>query len=167
MTSAAEQPTRSRLQDYGALALSLLVVAAVSVIGGLVTADNVDGWYQTLEKPSFNPPDWLFGPVWTVLYVMMAVAAWLVWRRAGWTRGRPALLLHAGQLAFNLGWTLLFFGAHAIGAAFIEILVLFVSILLTARAFYRIEPVAGWLMLPYAAWVGFASILNGAIMVLN
>lgn len=69
MTSAAEQPTRSRLQDYGGLALSLLAVAAVSVIGGLVTADNVDGWYQTLEKPSFNPPDWVFGPAWTVLYV--------------------------------------------------------------------------------------------------
>jgi len=157
-------PPRSR--DLAALALSLAVVAVVAVVGGLVTAGAVDGWYRTLEKPVFNPPDWLFGPVWTALYVMMAVAAWLVWRR-GRAVARPALLLYAGQLALNLAWTLLFFGAHAIAVAFIEILVLLAMIVLTARAFFRVDVRAGWLMVPYALWVAFAAVLTGSVMALN
>ncbi|MGF1626424.1 MAG: TspO/MBR family protein [Alphaproteobacteria bacterium] len=150
-----------------ALAVSLAAVLAVSVVGGLVTADAVAVWYPTLRKPSYNPPDWVFGPVWTVLYVMMAVAAWRVWRRTGLVGGRVALGLYAGQLALNLGWSLLFFGARQVGLALAEIVLLFIAILATAIVFSRIDRLAAALLLPYLLWVAFAALLNAAIWSLN
>lgn len=154
-------------RDLIGLAVSLAAVLAVSVVGGLVTADAVADWYPTLRKPSFNPPDWIFGPVWTVLYVMMAVAAWRVWRRAGLAGGRVALGFYAGQLVLNLGWTLLFFGARQVGLALVEIVLLFIAILATAIAFSRIDRLAAALLLPYLLWVAFAALLNAAIWSLN
>ena len=157
---------RDRKRDLLALGAFLVVCFAVSALGGAVTASSVGSWYQTLAKPSFNPPDWVFAPVWTLLYAMMGVAGWLVWRRGGAER-RPALGLFVLQLVLNLGWSLIFFGARAIGAAFLEIGVLWLAILATLLVFYRIDRRAGLLLVPYLAWVSFATLLTGSLWVLN
>lgn len=150
-----------------ALAVFLVLCLLVAAVGGAVTATSVGTWYAALAKPAFNPPDWIFGPVWTVLYLMIAVAGWRVWR---W-RERPGARLALGawgvQLALNLGWSFLFFGARLIGAALVEIVVLLAAILATAALFWRIDRLAGWLLVPYLAWVGFATVLNAALWRLN
>ncbi len=126
-----------------------------------------DEWYRGLKKPSWNPPNALFAPVWTVLYLMMATAAWLVWRRYGIVDSRPALMFFIVQLFLNAAWTWLFFGRHEILGAFIDILILWVMILATMVLFWRLVPVSGILLLPYLLWVSFAAVLNGAVWVLN
>ena len=148
---------------FGFIALCL----AVAAIGGAVTASSVGTWYAGLTKPAFNPPDWIFGPVWTALYLMTAVAAWRVWRTQGPAGARAALGAWAVQLALNLGWSFLFFGARMIGAALIEIVLLLAAILATLVCFWRIDRLAGVLLVPYAAWVGFATLLNAALWRLN
>jgi len=150
-----------------ALVAFIALCLAVAAIGGAVTATSVDTWYAALAKPSFNPPNWLFGPVWTALYLMMAFAAWRVWRARGRGGARGALGLWALQLTLNLCWSFLFFGARMIGAALAEIVVLLLAILATLVLFWRIDRQAGWLMVPYAAWVGFATLLTAALWRLN
>jgi tryptophan-rich sensory protein len=140
---------------------------AVGALGGWVTAESVQTWYPTIAKPSFTPPNWVFGPVWTALYVLMGVAAWRVWRRAGSQARRGPLALFAMQLVLNLAWSVVFFGAHRIGAAVIVIIALEVAILATLIAFRRIDSVAAAMLLPYALWVAFAAVLNIAIWRLN
>jgi tryptophan-rich sensory protein len=125
------------------------------------------GWYASLAKPSWTPPDGLFGPVWTFLYVSMGTAAFLVWRSAGWKRGRTALGLFLLQLGLNAAWTPLFFGLHAPFWAFGEIVLLFGAAAATAIAFHRLRPAAGYLLLPYLAWLAYATALNAAIWWLN
>jgi translocator protein len=163
---AAPIPAKGWRAAIGLIAFVLLCLA-VSAIGGLITASSVGGWYQALEKPPFNPPDGVFAPVWTVLYLSMAVAGWLVWRRAGLRGARRAYRLFLGQLALNLLWTALFFGLRAPGAALIEILVLLAAIAGTIRAFAAIDRAAAWLLVPYLAWTAFAALLNGSIWWLN
>ena len=143
------------------------VCLAAAGIGGAVTALSVDNWYQELAKPPFNPPDWVFAPVWTALFLMMAVAAWRVWRYRQNLGRRSAMVLFATQLALNVLWSCLFFGLMAVGTALIEIFVLWVTIVVTTVSFRRIDRVASWLMLPYAIWVSFAAVLNAAIWWLN
>ncbi len=126
-----------------------------------------DAWYAGLKKPSWNPPNWIFGPVWTVLYTMMAVAVWLVWQRGGFAAQRHALVLFLVQLALNAAWTPLFFGLHLPGIAFAEILLLLVTIGFTVMAFIRRNILAGWLLVPYFAWVSFAAMLNFTLWRLN
>jgi tryptophan-rich sensory protein len=121
-------------------------------------------WYAALNKPVWNPPSWLFGPAWTLLYTLMAVAAWLVWKRVGFSR---PLGLYFVQLALNAAWTPIFFGAHQLGWALIEILVMWIMILFTLLSFRRVNPTAGWLFLPYLAWVSFATYLNFTLWRLN
>jgi translocator protein len=128
---------------------------------------STDGWYAELNKPTWNPPGWIFGPVWTLLYIMMAVAAWRVWLRGGWEKQRWPLTLFLIQWALNALWTPLFFGLHLLGWAFAEILVLLACILLTIRAFRPVDRTAAWLLVPYAAWVAFASVLNFTIWRMN
>jgi tryptophan-rich sensory protein len=140
---------------------------AVGALGGWVTADSVRTWYPTIAKPSFTPPNGLFGPVWTVLYVLMGVAAWRVWRRASARLRRGPLALFAVQLALNLAWSVVFFGAHRIGAAVVVIVALEAAIVATVIAFRRIDGPAAALLLPYALWVAFAAVLNVAIWRLN
>lgn len=124
-------------------------------------------WYATLRKPSWNPPAWVFGPVWTALYTMMAVAAWLVWRRGGWAAQRRPLALFLVQLALNAGWTPLFFGLKSPGLALAEIGLLWLAIVGTLIAFARVSRAAAWLLAPYLAWVSFAAALNFALWRLN
>jgi len=121
-------------------------------------------WYAALRKPSWTPPSWLFAPVWTLLYAMMAVAAWLVWRQTGLS---SEVGLFVVQLALNAAWSWLFFGLHRPGLAFADIVALWVAILGTLAAFWAVRPLAGWLLVPYLAWVSFASALNAAVWRLN
>lgn len=124
-------------------------------------------WYATLVKPAWNPPAWVFGPVWTFLYLSMALAAWLVWRHGGWRAQRRALTLYLVQLALNAAWTPLFFGLRQPGLALVGIVLLLAAILATARAFQSASRPAALLLLPYAAWVGFATVLNFTLWSLN
>jgi tryptophan-rich sensory protein len=124
------------------------------------TAFPVDAWYAELQRPSIAPPNWIFGPVWTVLYLMMAVASWLIWRRDGFYKERVPLILFVCQLILNAAWSWLFFGLHRMDLAFLEIIALFVTIAITASAFFRRNRLAGTLLIPYLLWVGFATLLN-------
>lgn len=126
-----------------------------------------NSWFDTLVKPSWNPPSWVFGPVWSVLYIMMALAALRVWKEQGFVRGAFPLSIFAVQLALNVAWPWIFFTRHQIGFAFAEIIVLWLAIAVTVFAFWRVSPINGILLLPYLAWVTFASVLNGAFWRLN
>ena len=159
--------TRTRLNDSLGLVGFLVICFAIAAIGGSVTSGSVGTWYVTLNKPSFNPPNWIFGPVWTVLYAMMAIAAWRVWRVVGWRNGFEALFLFAIQLGLNLAWSVLFFGLHRVGSAMVCIVALWLAIAATAAAFRKIDRLAAWLMVPYLAWVFFAALLNFSIWRLN
>jgi tryptophan-rich sensory protein len=128
---------------------------------------STGGWYAQLQKPTWNPPAWIFGPVWTVLYIMMAIAAWMVWRVGGWKGQRRALGLFLGQWLLNALWTPLFFGLHRPLLAFVEIIALWVVLLATILAFRRVRLAAAVLLLPYLAWVSFAAVLNFKIWWLN
>ena len=139
----------------------------VAGLGGLATATSVETWYQGLAKPSFAPPDRLFGPVWTVLYAMIAVSGWLAWRASPSDARTVGLRWYFVQLALNLMWSLIFFGLHATGIALIDIAALFVSILVTMMYFWRVDRAATLLLAPYAAWVAFAAALNLAFFRLN
>jgi benzodiazapine receptor len=150
------------------LVLSSAVTFAAPLIASIFTRPAQFDWYAGLNKPFFTPPDWLFGPVWTVLYLLMAVAAFLVWQK-GLTHPlvRIALALYLLQLILNALWTPLFFAARLPLVAFIEILLLWLAILLTILAFARLSKLAALLLLPYILWTSFAALLNGAIYLLN
>lgn len=152
-----------------AIGLAAFILAAFSAgaIGSIFTASAIPTWYAALRKPPWTPPGWVFGPVWTTLYLMMGVAAWLVWRRGGCAANRTPLILFALQLAANALWSILFFGLHAPGAAFLEILILWSLILATALTFRRVSSLAAWLLLPYLAWVTYAATLNVGVWRLN
>ena len=124
-------------------------------------------WYAALKKPAWNPPGWVFGPVWSALYTMMAVAAWLVWRQGGFAVQRRPLGFFLAQLALNALWTPLFFGLHQTGIAFVEIVLLWLAIAGTLAAFHPVSSVAAWLLAPYVAWVSFATVLNFTLWRLN
>jgi benzodiazapine receptor len=143
----------------------ILVTLAVGAGASNFSEPAIHGWYATLIHPVLSPPNWLFAPVWTALYVVMAVAAWRVWRVAG-TRSIE-MLLYAIQLALNFGWSAVFFGLHRIGLALVEILVLDLAILITALLFFRRDKLAGLLLLPYLGWTLFASLLNHDLSLLN
>lgn len=149
------------------LVVVLTICFSAAALGSVATAPSIPSWYATLVKPSWNPPNWLFGPVWTVLYIFMSVAAWLVWRQGGLRQARGPLALFAVQLVLNAAWSWLFFGFHMPGVAFLEILVLLAAIGATTVAFWPRSKAAGILMLPYLSWVAFASVLNFAIWRLN
>lgn len=146
------------------LAVSLVLSFGAASMGALFMPG---AWYAGLNKPSWNPPGWIFGPVWSGLYTMMAVAVWLVWQRGGWAAQRRPLVLYIIQLALNAAWTPLFFGLHLPAVAFGEMLLLWVAIAATLRAFAQTNRLAGWLLVPYLAWVSFAAVLNFTLWRLN
>jgi tryptophan-rich sensory protein len=150
-----------------ALAISLVICLGAAGIGSMLTIPSIPTWYSTLQKPSWNPPNWLFGPVWTVLYISMAVAAWLIWRQSSSFDVRLPLTLFAIQLALNVAWSGIFFRLHLVGAAFLEVTLLWIFILATTIAFGAVSRTAGYIMVPYLLWVTFASTLNGTIWRLN
>jgi len=152
-----------------ALGLILLAIVcfAVAGIGSLVTMPSVGDWYAGLRKPVWTPPGWLFGPVWTVLYLSMAVAAWLVWRQLGLSGASVPLAVFGVQLALNLAWSILFFGHNNIGLALVDIVLLWLAIVATVFAFRQVSILAGWILVPYLIWVTFAATLNFSIWSMN
>jgi tryptophan-rich sensory protein len=142
----------------------LAVVFLAAWIGSRFLPDE---WYRNIKKPSWNPPNWLFAPVWTLLYVLMAVAAWLVWRQFGFQPASLPLALFLVQLSLNAAWTWLFFGRHRPDLALVEIVVFWALLLATILSFWGLYPLAGALLLPYLAWTSFAAFLNFTIWRLN
>jgi len=155
---------RSLLQ----LATAIVIAEMAGIIGSIFTVAEIPGWYAGLNMPSFAPPNWVFGPVWTTLFLLMGVSAFLVWRQ-GLKRQdvKIALALFAFQLALNTLWSFMFFGLHNPGAALVEIVLLWLAILATIVAFAKVSKLAAWLLVPYILWVSFATILNYAIWWLN
>jgi tryptophan-rich sensory protein len=160
-------PSRHRAIDLLALVLFLALCLGIGALGFMVRAASIETWYAGLAKPWFTPRDEVFAPVWTVLYMLMAVAAWRVWRGADRDTTRGPLTLFALQLALNLGWTVVFFGLQKIGSAVATIVVLDVAILVTTLAFRTVDRLAALLMTTYLAWAAFATLLNVALWRLN
>jgi benzodiazapine receptor len=177
MTSLAGSPAgrapTSRVRSALVLIAFLAISFAVAGLGSTATISNVNGWYADAEKAFWGPPNWLFGPVWTVLYTLMSVAAWLVWRERHRVDVRSALALYVLQLVLNSVWTPVFFGLYpfigspALWIALLIILALDVFVLLTMISFWKASRTASWLLVPYWVWVLFATTLNWALAALN
>ncbi len=178
----AQAITRPDKHSLLALVVALAIPFAAAAIGAQATNDSVNTWYKTLRKPAWNPPSWVFGPVWTLLYTMMGVASWLVWRSGNQpTLGngtdlastdqpkivRRALALYGVHLVLNTLWSILFFGQRNIKWALVEIIVLWSMIVATLASFYRIKRTAGLLLVPYLLWCSFAAVLNATIWRMN
>ncbi|MER6830552.1 TspO/MBR family protein [Streptosporangium sp. NPDC000563] len=153
-----QQPKR-----WAGLPVFVVALVLVAVVGSLA-AGNAGGEYLSLERPPWAPPQWLFGPAWTFLYILIALSGWLAWSAGGLT---PALGVYAVQLVLNAAWTPLFFGAGQYGLAFAEIVVLWLAIALNIVMFRRISRPAAWLLVPYLLWVTYAASLNFAVWQLN
>ena len=149
------------------LAVFVIICEGVGGVAGFVSSASVSQWYSHLNKPSWNPPSWVFGPVWTLLYLLMAVCVWLIWRRVGFAQAGGAYTLFAIQLGLNFMWSILFFRMHNPGLAMLDLIFLWLAIVATGFVFGRIYPLAGWLWIPYIIWVAFAGILNWRIWMLN
>lgn len=166
MTNLLTRPTWRRDVGFGVVAI--ITVAAASALGQLATYPNLAPWYAGLVKPSFNPPNWIFAPVWTTLYVLMAFAVWRILRLPEASAARRlALSLFFIQLALNAAWSWMFFGANNPWLGAINIVPQFMVVLATVVAFHRLDKLAAWCLVPLAAWVAFASVLNIAIWRLN
>jgi len=148
------------------LILFFAICLGAGGLGSFFTANSVRNWYPRLRKPPGTPPSWLFGPVWTTLYVLMAIAAWLVWREYHWG-ATAALLIFFAQLGLNIAWSAIFFGSRMPGVAFAEIVILWLAIAFNMLVFYWLVPASAWLLLPYWLWVTYAMYLNFGIWRLN
>jgi len=164
MSTTSASPGRHPVRKVLGFAGWLLLCFAAAAFGSLFMPGE---WYAQLKKPEWNPPNWLFGPVWSALYTMMAIAAWLIWRRGGFAAQRVPLGLFLLQLLLNAAWSPLFFGLRRPGLAFAEIVLLWLAILGTLIAFWKEHRVAALLLLPYLAWVTFAAVLNFTLWQLN
>jgi translocator protein len=153
--------------DWIKLITATLLCVLLGSVGGLVTVAEIPAWYASLNKPSFNPPNWIFGPVWSTLYVVMGISVYLIWKQPVSKERNRALQLFILQFVFNFCWSFIFFGLHATGWAFIEMIALWLLILLTIFHFAKYSKTAAWLLVPYISWVSFALLLNGAIWKIN
>ena len=148
--------------------IAIITPVAVGAVSGFFTATEIPVWYQTISKPGWNPPSWIFGPVWTILYVMMGIALFLVWKSAADPIiKKTAITLFISQLILNFFWSFIFFNQHQIGWALVEIIGMWIFILLTIFAFAQVNKTAAWLLVPYISWVSFATILNYTLWKLN
>ena len=154
-------------KDIVTLLICLTIPLVIGSISGILTAGNITTWYVTLNKPGFNPPNYLFGPVWTLLYLLMGVSLYFVWQAPASVDKRNALVIFAIQLALNFAWSFLFFEFKQLGVALVEILLLWACILATIVLFSRINKTAAYLQIPYLLWVSFATLLNFSIWQLN
>ena len=156
------------MKNWVRLTISIALPVAVGAISGFFTTPEINTWYKTIRKPDWQPPNWLFGPVWTTLYILMGIAFYLVWKsQAPTEKKRMAIILWLVQLVLNFFWSFVFFRRHQINWALGEIIVLWFFILLTIFSFARIQKLAAWLLVPYIAWVSFATILTYTIYHLN
>jgi benzodiazapine receptor len=149
------------------LIVSIILPLSIGAIAGIFTSDAIPGWYETLKQPSFNPPNWVFGPVWTTLYFLMGISLFLIWKQSPNKKRNRAILVFMIQLVLNFCWSFLFFYFHQLGLAFMEIILLWLSIFLMILLFYRLRPLAAYINIPYILWVTFATMLNAAYYFLN
>jgi len=149
------------------LVVSLLICQVAGGIGSVFTAKSVSSWFLTLNKPSFNPPGWIFGPVWTILFLLMGYSLYLVWSKSNEPEAKKALIFFSLQLVLNIAWSFCFFYLQNPLVAFIEIIILWLAILLTIIYFYKVSKVAAYFLIPYIAWVSFAAFLNFMLFYLN
>jgi benzodiazapine receptor len=149
------------------LILCIAIPLALGGIAGVVTTDNISGWYSTINKPSFNPPNSIFGPVWTGLYLLMGIAMFIVWKSSSESIRSNATQIYGVQLILNFAWSFMFFYFHRPDWAFVNIVLLWLAIVYTIFTFYKVRKVAAYLLIPYILWVSFASVLNAAIWKLN
>ena len=157
-----------KLSNFYKLTIAIIVSELAGVIGSLFTFPAIGGWYANLTRPNVAPPNWIFGPVWTTLFLLMGIAAFLVWKKGFNNKNvRKALALFAIQLVLNALWSIIFFGLNSLGGALIELFVLWVAIVATIFAFARVSKAAAWLMIPYILWVTFAAYLNFSFWILN
>jgi tryptophan-rich sensory protein len=167
MAKAAKTGNAKRI-DYLALAAFIILSQLAGALGAVFTFEAIPSWYASLEKPFFTPPAWVFGPVWTTLYLLMGIAAYLVWERMGENKvAKQALYLFGTQLALNSAWSIGFFGLRSPLLGMVIIVLLWLAIVGTMRAFTKVSATAGNLLVPYLAWVSFATLLNAAILILN
>ena len=156
------------MNTYVKLSISILVCLAVGGVSGYFTTSEITTWYATLNKPSFNPPNYLFGPVWTTLYILMAISFWLIWKNNTLqVQKNKAILVFGVQLTLNFFWSIIFFNLHQSGYAFADIVLLWIFILLSILSFHPISKTAAYLLIPYLCWVSFAAVLNFSIWRLN
>ena len=154
--------------DWFKLVIAVVVAEFAGIIGSVFTISAIPTWYAMLAKPALNPPSWIFGPVWTMLYILMGIAAFLVWRKGWNSKGvKTALSLFGLQLVLNALWSIIFFGLHNPAWALVDIIAMWIVIVATIAVFARISRSAAWLLAPYIAWVSFALYLNYAIWRLN
>jgi translocator protein len=154
-------------REWLALVGFLALVFAVAALGNLFTTPAIPDWYAQLERPWFTPPAWVFGPVWTVLYILMAVAAWRVWLVPAAPERRSALIWFFVQLALNAAWSPAFFGLQAPLLGLVVIVALLAALVVTVTRFFAVDRIAGWMLVPYLAWVAYATLLNAAIALMN
>ncbi len=156
------------MNNVSKLAIAIGISELAGIIGSFFTVQSIPTWYAALVKPVLNPPSWIFGPVWTTLYLLMGIAAFLVWKKGLERKDvKIALGIFAAQLVLNTLWSIIFFGLQSSGWALVDISLMWISILFTIIAFFEISRPAAYLLLPYLAWVSFASYLNYAIWSLN
>lgn len=154
--------------NYLKLLISILICQLAGIIGSFFTVSSVNGWYAALIKPSFNPPSWIFSPVWITLYLLMGISLYLVWvNKSNHNSKKVAYIIFGAQLFLNSLWSILFFGLRSPLAAFIEIIILWFAILFTMIYSYRISKISSYLLIPYIAWVSFAAVLNLSLLYLN
>ena len=156
------------MNTYLKLFISIFICLIIGGLSGYFTVSEISTWYATLNKPSFNPPNWIFSPVWTTLYILMGISFWLIWKNNdNVSLKNRAMLYFVMQLIFNFFWSIIFFKFHQLGFAFIEIILMWIFILFSIISFFPISKAASYLLIPYICWVSFASVLNFSIWRLN
>lgn len=157
-----------KINSFFKLIISISVTEIAGIIGSIFTISSIPTWYATLEKPVLNPPNWIFGPVWTILYALMGIALFLIWKKGLDRKGvKKSLYVFGIHLVLNTLWSIVFFGLQSPGLALLNIILLLGSIVLTMVLFYKISKAAMWLLVPYIIWVSFATYLNFSIWILN
>ncbi len=156
-----------KANQTGKLIASLLLPTGIGGIAGMFTTEAIPGWYATLKQPSFNPPNWVFGPVWTTLYIILGISLFLIWKLESGKERNQAMLIFMLQLLLNFCWSFFFFYFKMIGVAMADIVALWVMIVVMLVRFYKLKPVAAYINIPYLLWVTFASALNMAYFFLN
>jgi tryptophan-rich sensory protein len=156
-----------KIVDVGKLLISIILPLSIGAIAGMFTSRAIPEWYATLNQPSFNPPNWVFGPVWTTLYLIMGFSFFLIWKLEAGKKRNQAIVIFLVQLLLNFGWSFFFFYFQMIGIALIEIILLWSTIVLMLVRFYKLKPLAAYLNIPYLLWVTFATVLNAAYFFLN
>jgi tryptophan-rich sensory protein len=155
------------MNKYLKLTVSILIPLLIGLAGSFFTSSSVSTWYTTIQKPSFNPPNWIFGPVWTLLYIMIGLSFYFIWVKLSAAEFKLQFVVYSFQLLLNFLWSVLFFGLRNPLLSFIEIVLLWLSILYLVLSFYKLSAISSFLLIPYLLWVTFASILNLSIVILN